>query len=105
MDKLLQARVWQVLPKEFKEEVQFQYQNGSLEEREKFRDLFGSDNLISDITTEEILVINRKQIQKMDAAAFHNIQLNIANNTDDTFWRGYRYALASIFDSQRFVGE
>lgn len=54
MDKKLQNLAWSVLPKEFKEELQFQYKNGSLEKREEMRDLYGSDNLISDITASAL---------------------------------------------------
>ena len=65
MNKELQDKAWLVLPKEFKEELQFQYQNGSLEKRQEMRDLYGFDNLISDIEEEEILSVSRKEVQEM----------------------------------------
>lgn len=71
MDKKLQDLVWQVLPKEFKEEVKFLYKSEYVSDRGyqptstmvHLDSLFGNHNLTSDADGEEMLSVSRKRVQ------------------------------------------
>lgn len=61
---------WQVLPKEFKEEVKKEYKYETSLSRKSLMDhIFGHDNLTSDAEGEdEMLCVSRKEIQQLVAA-------------------------------------
>lgn len=70
MTKELQNLAWSRLPKEFKEEVKKMLYNKDFTDEQKtmIRLLFGDDNLTSDAEGEEMLTVNRKEVQKLYAA-------------------------------------
>ena len=79
MTKELQALAWSVLPKEFKEEVKFEYHRVATKASKEEYDLgfmhahegmFGSHNLTSDAEGEEMLTVSRKRPQ--ECFHFHN---------------------------------
>lgn len=74
MKRELQDYVWSVLPKEFKEEVKFEYHRVATKASKEEYDLgfmhahegmFGIDSLTSDAEGEEILIVSRKEIQQL----------------------------------------
>lgn len=75
MNKDLQDHVWSILPKEFKEEVKYEYNRVATKARKDEYDLgfmhahegiFGIHILTSDADEEEeMLYVSRKQVQKM----------------------------------------
>lgn len=71
MNTELQNKAWQVLPKEFKEEVKEIYANavthhpcGYNHKTDLLKYLFGNHNLTSDAKGEEMLIISRKEVQE-----------------------------------------
>lgn len=77
MTKELQDLAWAVLPKEFKEEVKFEYHRAATKASKEEYDLgfmhahegmFGIHNLTSDAEGEEMLAISRREIQQLVAA-------------------------------------
>lgn len=74
MNKKLQDLVWSILPKEFKEEVKYEYNKTKTKKIKKECDLgflnahegmFGVHNLTSDAEGEEMLAVSRKRIQRL----------------------------------------
>lgn len=77
MNKELQDLVWSILPKEFKEEVKYEYRRVATKASKEEYDLgfmhahegmFGIHNLTSDTEGEEMLTVSRKEIQQLVAA-------------------------------------
>lgn len=98
MNKELQDKLWNILPKEFKEEMKrmwsievdcaIKYKRELHKHRIDFLyELFG-DNLTSDIEGEEMLIVSRKRIQSL---------LNTCKECDER--RAY-YGLLAIFGSK-----
>lgn len=91
MKKELKDKVWNILPKEFKEEVKKMY-NGY--QPKKIREclimLFGIHNLASNAEGEEMLIVSRKRIQRF---------LDTCKERDE---RGAYYGLLTIFGSKCF---
>lgn len=73
MNKELQDLVWSILPKEFKEEVKYEYRRVATKASKEEYDLgfmhahegmFGIHNLPSDTEGEEMLTVSRKRLQE-----------------------------------------
>lgn len=73
MNKELQDLVWSILPKEFKEEVKYEYRRVATKASKEEYDLgfmhahegmFGIHNLTSDAEGEEMLTVSRKKVQE-----------------------------------------
>ena len=73
MNKELQDLVWSILPKEFKEEVKYEYRRVATKASKEEYDLgfmhahegmFGIHNLTSDTEGEEMLTVSRKKVQE-----------------------------------------
>lgn len=76
MDKTLQTTAWNCLPKEFKEEVKYEYHRAATKATKDEYDLgfmhahegmFGIHNLTSDAEGEEMLYANKSKVQKIFA--------------------------------------
>ena len=74
MTKELQDHAWSILPKEFKEEVKYEYNKTKTKKIKKECDLgflnahegmFGVHNLTSDAEGEEMLTVSRKRVQEI----------------------------------------
>lgn len=84
----LQNKVWSILPKEFKEEVNEIYANaithhpcGYNHKTDLLKYLFGHHNLTSDAEGEEMLTVSRKQIDALQDEIFKSIM--DASDADD----------------------
>ena len=83
MDKITQDLAWSVLPKEFKEEVKFEYLRVATKASKEEYDLgfmhahegmFGIHNLTSDAEGEEMLYVSRKKVQEIYADVVNDIR-------------------------------
>ena len=91
MNKELQDLAWSCLPKEFKEEVKFEYlrvatkvikSNYDLGFMNAHEGMYGIHNLTSDAEGEETLYVSRKTVQEMYVDAVNNIRDYNGDNSE-----------------------
>lgn len=96
MDKTLQDLVWSILPKEFKEEVIYQYRHtdcGTHAER-VLEELFGHHNLTSDAEGEEMLYCEKSKVQYRIQYAKEGVEEN------PDYYSGYAQAIYDLFGTK-----
>ena len=89
MDRTIQDLAWTCLPKEFKEEVKFEYYRVATKAQKDEYDLgflhahegmFGIHNLTSDAEGEEMLMVSRKKVQELYAKFQHSFDNVVSDN-------------------------
>lgn len=105
MDKTLQTKAWNCLPKEFKEEVKAMYNRPFLNDldfgyKSALLNLFGHHNLTSDAEGEEMLTVSRKKVQRRYHMAYKCKHSGLLSHDDVQFWKGWQGALDDLFGSK-----
>lgn len=109
MDKELIDRTWSALPKEFKEEVKYEYRRVATKATKDEYDLgfmhahegmFGIHNLTSDVEGEEMLMVSRKRVQEIYTQNQNEIIRENVSSSDKDCYETVNEVLKTLYGSK-----